>query len=287
SSFFDEHRGTALGIAMAGTGIGTAILPQILQFLIDEHGWRTAYLALAALMVGIALPSVLFLLRDPGDKSVAAEPTIAPVAGELPGIEAKQALTSRTFWLLAIVVFLVASVVYGVIVHAVPFLTDAGVPAAQAATVLIAAGMSTLVGRLLSGFLVDRIFAPFVGIFFFMLAILGLYLFGANVNPVIGMIFIGLASGAEIDLIGYLTSRYFGVKRFGLLYGLMFTVFAAGCAFGPFVMGFTYGADQSYDRAFIGFAIALIVACAILLTLGKYAYPIVKKEKSAAEAKPA
>jgi MFS family permease len=138
---------------------------------------------------------------------------------------------------------------------------------------MAAVGLSTMAGRLLAGFLVDFIFAPYVAAFFFLLPCIGMFLLSNAIVPVLGIISLGLASGTEVDMIGYMTSRYFGLKRFGQIYGYMFAIFAGGAALGPYLLGVSFVKLHSYDPALIGFGIALVVASAIVLCLGPYRYP--------------
>ena len=269
ASWFDEQRGLALGVTMAGIGIGAALMPQYAQFLIATFGWRAAYLGLGALIMIIALPSVFFFIRDPQVTPVALG---SPFQG-IPGQEVSEALNDFRFWLLAAVLFIVSVVTNGVVVHTVPILTDHGYAPNQAAALMIAVGLSTMAGRLLSGFLVDKIFAPYVAAFFFLLPSLGLYFLGSATYPVLGIISIGLASGTEVDMIAFLTSRYFGLRRFGQLYGLLFAIFTAGPAIGPYLMGLSFVRLHSYAPALILFSLALAVASALILCLGSYRYP--------------
>jgi len=134
----------------------------------------------------------------------------------------------------------------------------------------------------MSGYLVDRILAPFVAAFFFLLPCLGIYLLDSTVAPVAGIISLGLASGTEIDMIGFLTSRYFGMKRFGRLYGYLFAFFVVGSAIGPSMMGLSFERLHSYQPALWTFGAFMIVASAAILGLGPYRYP--PEAKAAAEA---
>jgi predicted MFS family arabinose efflux permease len=163
------------------------------------------------------------------------------------------------------------------VVHTVPLLTDKGYSPEAAATLMIAVGLSTMVGRLLSGYLVDRIFAPFVAAFFFLLPCVGIYLLDSTISPVAGIITIGLASGTEIDMIGFLTSRYFGMKRFGQLYGYLFASFVVGSAIGPSIMGLAFVRLHSYEPALWAFGALMVVASAAILSLGPYRYPAGEK----------
>src|ERR1700759_5807035 len=168
---------------------------------------------------------------------------------------------------------LVSTVTQGLVVHTVPLLKDKDYSPEAAAALMIAVGLSTMAGRLLSGYLVDRIFAPFVAAFFFLLPCLGIYLLDSRVSPIAGIISLGLASGTEIDMIGFLTSRYFGMKRFGQLYGYLFASFVVGSAVGPYMMGLAFERLHSYDPALWAFRAFMAFASTLILCLGPYSYP--------------
>jgi MFS family permease len=285
SAWFDDRRGLALGITMSGIGLGAALVPQYTQFLIGNFGWRAAYLGLGLLTLMVAFPAVFLFIREPAAAKTATggEHGKAPVAHHrLPDLEVRETLGGRRFWLIACALLLVSTVTQGLVVHTVPLLTDKGYSPEAAAALMIAVGLSTMAGRLLSGFLVDRIFAPFVAAFFFLLPCLGIYLLDSTVAPVAGIISLGLASGTEIDMIGFLISRYFGMKRFGQLYGYLFAFFVVGSAIGPSMMGLSFERLHSYQPALWTFGAFMIVASAAILGLGPYRYP--PEAKAAAEA---
>ncbi len=284
SGWFDDKRGLALGIAVAGIGLGSALVPQYAQFMISHFGWRTAYIGLAAALLVIALPCVFFFVREPTEAAAqrradAPDNGLAP-ADVLPGLDIKEAASSSRFWMLTVSIFLVSTVVNGMAVHTVPILTDRGYSAAQAAGLMGAFGLSTLTGRVLAGFLVDFIFAPYVAVFFFLCPIFGMYLLESGSIPVLGIISVGLASGTEVDMVGYLTSRYFGLKRFGQIYGYMFAIFTAGSAAGPWVLGLSFVTYHSYVPALEAFAGCLIAASLLVLCIGPYRYPAQRRGMS-------
>src|SRR5581483_10221398 len=236
SAWFDDRRGLALGITMSGIGLGAAFIPQYTQFVIGHLGWRAAYAGLGLLTLMVAFPAVFLFIREPATAGTVAAQSSAS-EDRPPDLEVREVLGGRRFWLIACALLLVSTVTQGLVVHTVPLLTDNGYSPERAAALMIAVGLSTMAGRLLSGYLVDRIFAPHVAAFFFLLPCLGIYLLDSTVSPVAGIISLGLASGTEIDMIGFLTSRYFGMKRFGQLYGYLFASFVVGSAIGPFLMG--------------------------------------------------
>jgi MFS family permease len=275
SSFFDKRRGIAIGLAVSGTGVGTALLPQYAQWLITNMGWRAAYVGLAIALVVIAAPAVLLFIREPASSPMArARQTQAGLAVALPGLSVREAIASRSFWLLGLGFILAAMAVNGMVVHVVSLLNDRGWPADAAARIMIWAGLASVVGRLIAGYLLDRFFAPYVALFSFLLAIVGLYFLASDVSPVLGVIGIGLTTGAEIDIIAYMTSRYFGLRQFGQLYGYLFGLFLVGTGAGPVLMGAVHTRLHSYDMAFLAFGVMLAIAGCVMLFLGPYRYPV-------------
>src|SRR5258706_1525602 len=86
----------------------------------------------------------------------------------------------------------------------------------------------------------DKFFAAYVAAGFFATAIAGVSLLASDANAVLGMMAIGLALGAEVDMIGFFASRYFGLKRFGQLYGVLFAIFTIVAGLGPLSLGLVY-----------------------------------------------
>jgi hypothetical protein len=131
---------------------------------------------------------------------------------------------------------------------------------------------------LIAGLLLDRLFAPYVAAGSFIVALAGVYLLGSGVDPVLGVIGIGITTGAEIDVIGYMTSRYFGLRRFGQVYGYLFGVFLIGNGIGPAFMGAVQTRLHTYDPAFLAFGVMLAIATLLMLFLGRYAFPVQEGE---------
>jgi MFS family permease len=266
---FGDRLGLALGISAAGVGVGAALLPQFARVLIEHFGWRDAYIGLGLAELVIALPMVAIFVRGVGGRTTGP----ASEAAKLAGFSTKEAVRSRQFWLLAAVIFLSGTVMTGLSVSIVPLLTDRGFSLADASYVASTIGVSLILGRVLAGFLLDRVFGPHVAIAFFLMPAIAIALFnamGAAWVPFACAVLIGVASGAEIDIVGYLTRRYFGERSYGQLYGWYFALFFAGNGLGPFLMGTSFQALGTYLVAEIGFAAALFVACGLIFRLGPY-----------------
>lgn len=274
AAWFDPRRGLALGIAMSGVGLGGFAIPQLANFLIGQVGWRGAYVCLAALTFVIAFPAVALWVREP--RPGEGEHRAAVNAAALRGLTTRQAARQSRFWVLAVAFFLVAVAINGTVAHVVPLLTDRGLSAGAAAEVLGVFGLATLCGRLLAGWLVDRIFAPYVASIFFLAPIVGFAFLasGVGILPAIGVVLMGLGLGTEIDLIAFLVSRYFGQRAFGELYGYFFMVFGIGSSLGRMLGGFVFDMAGSYTPALISAAAVLVVAVVLVNRLGAYAYPV-------------
>jgi len=273
SAWFDERRGLALGIAMAGIGIGAAVVPQFARVAINTYGWRAAYVMLGALTVGVAFPAVALFVREPHARTLQM---VIGAPGVLAGVELAHALRTSTFWLLAVSVFLVVTTINGIVGHLVPLLTDRGIDVLQATSTLSAVGLSTIAGRVVAGYLLDRLFAPYVaaGVFLLPLVAVGLLTTrAAGAAPLFAAISLGFGLGAEIDVIGFLVSRYFGLRAYGQIYGSLFAIFTLGTGLGPVLMARCFDLTRAYNTTLIVFGIALVCASALVSSLGPYAFP--------------
>ena len=274
SAWFDRRRGLALGIAMSGVGLGAFVVPQLAERLIERVGWRGAYVSLGLLTFAIAFPAVALWIREPrpgeGERGAAA-----PIALPL-GHTVREAARTARFWMLGAAFFLVAVAINGSAAHIVPLLTDHGLSAASATATLAIFGLATMSGRLLAGFLVDRIFAPYVATFFFLAPIAGFAFLASATGmlPAAGVVLMGMGLGTEIDLIAFLVTRYFGQRAFGQIYGYFFMIFGLGSSFGRFLAGLIFDLAGSYNPALIGAALALVVAVILVNRLGSYLYPV-------------
>jgi MFS family permease len=281
SNWFDKRRGLALGLTMFGLGSGAIIMPSLAQRLIAIFGWRGAYAAIGLLVLVICLPAVgLFLKETPeeigylSDGVIAAQPTITKHLS-VNGVAWRDARYDYTFWIMVSAFFLMGTSVQGCIVHLVPMLTDRGITPDRAALGSSLLGGAILIGRVVTGYLLDRFFAPRVAMFFFSAPALGIALLwsGAeNDAPFLAALLIGLGVGAEVDIIAYLTSRYFGLRAFGEIYGYAFATFVLGSALGPWLMGLGFDHTGSYSPVLVGFLVATLGATLVTLRLGPYRY---------------
>ena len=273
TQWFDRQRGLALGLGIAGVGLGVAIVPQLAAALIAAFGWRTAYLGLGAAILAIAFVPVAVFLREPPQASQ-AERRAASAA--LPGIAAGAAFRSGLFWALAVAFFLDVIAINGSLTHTVALLTDRGVALQAATATMSGVGIALIFGRVLSGWCLDRLWGPYVAVTFFVLPMIGIALLASGavgIAPYLGAILLGLGIGAEIDLMAFFASRYFGGRNYAKIYGTMFGIFAFGVGIGPALSGASFDRFHSYTPVFLLYEAMLAVSCAIVLRLGPYPYP--------------
>jgi MFS family permease len=278
SHWFDRFRGLALGLTMLGIGLGAVIMPSLAQTLITRFGWKTAYSILGASVLLTSWPVVAYFLREePGD--LALLPDGAPVKTDgmkdvAQGLTAREAWRSADFWLMVCAFTLVSASVQGCVVHMAPMLNDRNLGARAAASGSSLIGAAVMIGRVGTGYLLDRTFAARLASIVFAASASGiaLLLLGNRPAAFAGAFLVGLGLGAEIDLIPFLTSRYFGLLAFGKVYSSLFAGFAFAGALGPLIMGAGFDRMGSYSRSLIGFLVATLCATVLMTRLGPYRF---------------
>lgn len=272
--WFDRRRGLALGIGLAGVGVGNAVVPGIVSTLIAGHGWRSAYLAMAAMVLLINLPVTWLLIRDRPtveEMKVEAPPHGAAVGGHHSApveVKVSEVWGKRSFWMLLGAFALIGFANSAGITHQFPLMIGSGLDQSVVALAGSLFGVSIIGGRVVAGYLMDKFFAPVVaGCFVILPAIaLGLYAIGLPGNLiVIATVLFGIGIGAEFDVISMLVSRYFGRLSFGMIYALVFSVFQ-GAAFGAWVVGRMYDNTGDYSAGF-GLVSGVMLGAAIILFL--------------------
>ena len=268
NAWFTKNRGLALGLSLTSTGVAAFLLPKYLTPYVAVYGWREGYFILFVIAV-VAIPLVWLLIRDHPPES-----EVNSASGEelLPGVTLQEAIRTRVFWSIAALFLLVAIAVLGIIPSFIPLLQDAGLDATRAGELGAVLGASVMGGRLITGYLIDRIFAPYVTAVIFTLVAAGCLALGVGgiTYAFLAAIALGFAVGAEVDLIGYFTARYFGLANYAMIYGVQYSVFSLGAGISPVLAGYIWDVNGNYDLALIGAAVLLIVGVIIALTLPKF-----------------
>ena len=266
NTVFSKQRGLALGVALSGAGGAATFGPAFISSAIDAFGWRGAYYAMAVftLIMGTVIVIVLSRLKS----ATAAANIDLQAARE----DFKAAKASRTYWTIMAAIFCLSLGLGGLMIHFVPILLDVGFTTSEAVKVAGVIGIAVVLGRLLVGFAVDRMFAPRVAIailFACICGVLALAFFG-SVVAVPAAFVIGFSVGAEVDLIGYLVARYFGMHAYGQIYGRQYATFLIATGLSPVILGAVRDATGSYTASLFTAAAFMALSAALFARLPKF-----------------
>jgi MFS family permease len=268
STWFRRRLGMALAFVMVGAGLGAMILPVVAQAIITWFGWRAAYASLGGLALLLGLPLSWRYIRERGAIGREAAPASHP------GITWHQGLRSSAFWIVTAILFVSSISMNGAITHLSALLTDRGLTPENAALCASILGGSSLLGRIVVGWLLDRFFGPRVALVTNLITALGIFLLARATSFPAGCLaaaLIGIGAGGEAAITPYLLTRYFGLRAFSTLYGLTWTFYAAAGAIGPVILGRAFDATGSYTALLTLLATALGLAAATNLLLPRYA----------------
>jgi MFS family permease len=266
NSVFDRQRGLALGIALSGAGVAATFGPVLISDAIAAFGWRGAYFAMALFTAVVGVVIVVVLSRLKGAKTpVNIDPDTASK-------DFKMAKASRTYWTIMAAIFCLSLGLGGLMIHFVPILLEMDFTTSTAAKIAGVIGIAVVLGRLLVGFAVDRIFAPRVAIailFACICGVLALATFG-SVVAVPAAFVIGFSVGAEVDLIGYLVARYFGLNAYGQIYGRQYATFLIATGLSPVILGAIRDATGNYTISLFTAAAFMVISATFFAKLPKF-----------------
>jgi MFS family permease len=269
---FERRKGLALGITLMGTGLFGFFSKPLVAWMIHISSWRGAYVGLGLLPLLIAFPIGLFLFFEKRPEPGAATTTTPPAEGLTFG----ETIRQWRFWLIALLLIPVSFALAGPIPNMENILKTAGFGMPQIIQLTSLIGLSALSGRLVGGWLLDRFWAPAVavvilaspGISCFLLAQPTLSAPGAMLSIVL----IGFAVGVEYDLVAFFVARYFGMRSYTAIYGVLYVFFSIGAGVGPLLFGWCFDRTGSY-RLILDVAFGVLIASGLsFLALGRYRY---------------
>jgi len=283
SRWFDRHRGLALSVMMLGMGLGAIVMPSMAQQLVTTFGWRLAYSVFGLAVLLIPLPMlVAFLKERPENMGLLPDGAVkGPVSRQSAvneiGLTLREAATTSAFWIIVCVLFLITASVHACFIHLPSLLTDRGSTAQLAALASSLLGVGLFVGRVGCGYLLDQFFAPRVAGLLFSTVAIGIAFLALShtiSSALIAALLVGLGIGAEVDIIAYLTSRYFGLRSYGAIFGSIWAVFGVSGGLGAYLMGFGFDKTGSYVVPLSGFFCAAVLAVLLIMMLGPYRYGV-------------
>ncbi|MEI2400669.1 MULTISPECIES: L-lactate MFS transporter [Paenibacillus] len=287
--FFPDKRGLVGGVTTAAYGLSSVIIPPIANGLISSSGVKSAFLIIGSAFLLIICSASFFIEKCPSDFVPAGWTAKLPGTGRSLKSDKdwKGMLASPLFYVM--ILLLISGAFAGLMCtsQASPIAQKmVGLSAAAATTVVSVLALFNTGGRILAGYISDKIGRINTLTFASLLSVVGLtllYISGANsvATFYIGISVIGLSFGSLMGVFPGFTADQFGAKNNSVNYGIMFIGFALAGYFGPSIMKNVYSADGSYQRAFVIAAIFGITG--IILT---FVYKWAVKYQARTAAKP-
>jgi predicted MFS family arabinose efflux permease len=280
---FDKGRGLALGLAVTGPAIAQTLVPPLGNFLIESFGWRAAYVWFGLGWGGVTLLVCWLFLRDAHDRRPKADGAARAV---LPGLYKREALRSRALLQVAVSSFVVMAMTIGLGIHLFPILTEAGVARSEAAWLLSLGGIAGIVGKLVTGALLDRFRPNWTGSLTMgvtAVTFVVLIRFLDSMPALIAALVInGYAAGSKTQITAFLTAGYAGMRNFGMIYGVMSALVALASGLGPWIAGKVYDTSGGYEPFLWAGAVGCVLGGGLLLALP----PMPKWDQAEAESSP-
>lgn len=272
NAWFWDHRGLALGMAALGIATSAAIAPPLLADLVETHGWRAGFWALAIVSGLVGLPLALMLVRNaPPEGPAGLVDPAQPIATD------RHFFRERDFWLLCGAMICMAMPGAGLISQLSPLIQEEGVGARMAAFAVTAYAVGQVGGRIIAGWFLDRVRPQIVAFSFTFVPALGfILLWSMNLSAwaaIVAVGMVGVQQGAEIDLFAFFTSRRFGLARYGTVYGWIITASWLGNGVGIISFGQLHDVTGNYSLAEL-IAAGLMMIGAVLIALVRIDRPV-------------
>jgi MFS family permease len=268
TSWFTRNRSLAVSLVSAGLALGTTLVAPLARWLIVTHDWRFAMLTLGITAWVVILPAALLLRPAPTAEGGAAALSTTGTAAA--GMTVGQALKTPVFWSLALANFACCAAHSGPIFHMVSYAADCGVAPLTAATVLGAAGLAALSGRIICGLLADRTGAKrtLVACLALQAVAIALYLLARDLDTLYAVsVLFGLSYGGAMPLYAILVREYFPAKIMGSVFGVVAMISTLGMALGPPVGGWLFDRFGGYGWLYVASSMIGIAGVLIAMTV--------------------
>jgi MFS family permease len=276
--WFVRRRGFASGLAVAGIGVGTLVMPPLASLLISALGWRSAYLVLGVLALLLGGGMALLIENDPRGRGLNPDgDEQATQSGQAGGTSVRDAIQSGRFIGLYAACLICSFGVFVPFVHLVPFARDHGIAASMAALLLGVIGIGSTAGRFFLGAIADRmgreraLLMMFIG----MAASLSIWALSANVWSLAVFAFVyGVFYGGWVAVLPAVVMDYFGGRNVSGIIGVLYTSVAFGTLIGPSAAGFAFDLSLSYELPIVASAATNILAALIVALRPRAASPV-------------
>lgn len=272
ASEFEAGRGLALAATLSGSALSGMVVPILSTRVIDAYGWRAAYLILGGGAAAVLLVVTGFLFYSRRDRLRRRAGTAIPPLET--GLSTGEALRSPTFWKMAIGIFISFSLVMAFSIHLLPILTSAGLSRDKGALIAGSYGLFAVVGKLSYGLLANRFPGQVVAAAMMALPLatcaLLLMPHPSAAMCLIAISLVGASSGAQLQLLVYLTTRHFGMRAFGTIFGFISSAVTIASGVGPVLAGRLYDISGDYHLLLAAGIPMSVLPSLVMLWVGDY-----------------
>jgi MFS family permease len=291
AQWFDKNRGTAMGVALLGMGLGGMFVPPLAKIFADHYGWRGAYFLFSFFLMALLVPISLWIRTGPAvgsDKDSpgtdsSPDPASQSTTQGPAGLTAAESMRTRSFWVLGIGDLLIGVVYTAVIVNMPSFSVGSGV-AEWPATIAYSTFLTVnAVGILLFGAVSDRINIRWLMLFCYgvpAIAMLFLFRLPSLVFLFLFAVIFGATGGGRSALWPLALGKCFGVRQLGTIFGWLNIPFMIGNAIGPLLGGYIYDTTGSYNALF-GLTAAASAVSIIFISLMRKEYDSIEPKEDA------
>ena len=270
--WFEKNRGLALAMILSGSGLAGLVLPPIISAVVEIWNWRAGFLAMALFPLLLTLPLTLAWIGRTPETHGQHQGT--RTNKRLVGVLFGDAVRTWRYWTINTSMVMVASAIIVMVVNTVPLLRDKGFSAIEASQMFGSFGVSLVAGRVLVGYLVDRLWAPGVAFVALFVPAVGCFMLATlDHNPflmIVAISLVGIGAGAEFDIAAFLIAKYFGMRDYSRLFGLQMAVISGGISLAPTRAAVLYSQFTNYDAVLAVNTGLFLLGSAMLLFLGRY-----------------
>lgn len=273
AGWFERHRGAAISIAVNGVNVVGVVAPLLATSLILNFGWRTAYIGLAGGAFVLCFPLLFLWFREKGVLSGGDQPAADASAGGGADLTRGEALRTREFWLFGIGILMAGGGLVAQVVHFVPALSDRGYSAGAAAAALSTNSFVAILCGACGGFLLDRWPLRRMGPLTCLFAIISSVILASGVGGMSGAVVaaacMGVTSGILVPMMSVFVSRYFGMRHYGAIMGLLMAFFSVSQGVGSVLVSAAHDAMGTYTLAFVALAVDLTIGALLMALVGR------------------
>ena len=271
SKWFNDNRGLAIGVLLAGTSVGNGIFPQINTYLltISDGDWRQVMIWLALIPLAYIPVLFAFIKEKPEDVAVKEDNQASndfKASSIEGGFTLQQTLRSANFWFLSVMAFCTFYSILAMIGHVFLMLDGEGYSPQISATGVSIIFIGGFIGKVISGKLAEMIGRKIVLVGGVAMMLLGSLLIVSSIfykNPLliwIGLTLYGTGWGGLYTLIQLLVADLFGLIAIGKIMGVINIIDTIGGGLGPIITAVIYDSTQNYLLPFLVISALLVIA---------------------------